>query len=97
MSAKKDSVGLWTKKRMCGDYRPLKLITPQDIYPMPILEKLFDSIRDSNIFTIVDLKQSFNQIILTVKDSKKMTSPRSNKLWKWLGMPFRLKNAPIFF
>jgi len=56
MSTKKDSAGLWTKKRMCGDYRPLKLITPQDIYPMPILEKLFDNIRDSNIFTIVDLK-----------------------------------------
>jgi hypothetical protein len=30
MSAKKDSVGLWTKKRICGDYRPLNLVTTQD-------------------------------------------------------------------
>jgi hypothetical protein len=36
--AKKDSAGLWTKKRMCGDYRPLNLVTPQDRYPMPIPE-----------------------------------------------------------
>jgi hypothetical protein len=38
MPAKKDSTGLWTKKRMCRDYRPLNLVTPQDRYPMPILE-----------------------------------------------------------
>jgi hypothetical protein len=28
MPTKKDSVGLWTEKRMCGDYRPLNLVTP---------------------------------------------------------------------
>jgi len=28
MLAKKDLVGLWTNKRMCGDYRPLNLVTP---------------------------------------------------------------------
>jgi len=26
--AKKDSTRLWTEKRMCGDYKPLNLITP---------------------------------------------------------------------
>jgi hypothetical protein len=28
MPAKKDSTRLWTKKKMCGDYRPLNLVTP---------------------------------------------------------------------
>ncbi len=60
MPTKKDSARLWTEKRMCGDYRPLNLVTPQDKYPMPILEELFDSIGDSNIFTIMDLRQGFN-------------------------------------
>jgi len=64
---------------------------------MPILEDLLDSIGDLNIFTIVDLKQGFNQIVLTVKDRKKTTFHGSNKLWEWLVMPFGLKNAPIFF
>jgi hypothetical protein len=82
---------------MCGDYRLLNLVTPQDRYAMPIPKELFDSIRDSNIFTIVDLRQGFNQNVLTTKDRKKTTFHGSNKLWEWLVMPFRLKNAPVFF
>ncbi len=34
----------------------MNLVTPQDMYPMPILEELFDSIGDSNIFIIMDLR-----------------------------------------
>jgi len=82
---------------MCEDYRPLNLVILQDRYPMPIPEKLFDNIEDSNIFTIVDLKQGFNQIVLITKDRKKMTFHGSNKLWEWLVMPFGLKNAHVFF
>jgi hypothetical protein len=39
MPTKKDSFGLWIEKKMCKDYRPLNLVTPQDKYPMPILKK----------------------------------------------------------
>jgi hypothetical protein len=56
MPAKKDSAELWIENKMCKDFKPLNLVTPQDRYPMPILEELFDSIGDLNIFTIVDLK-----------------------------------------
>jgi len=46
-------------KKDVRDYRLLNLVKPPDMYPMPILEELFDSIGNSNIFTIVDLKQGF--------------------------------------
>jgi hypothetical protein len=62
---------------------------------MPILEELFDNIRDSNIFIIVDLRQGFNQIVLATKDHKKTTFHGSNKLCEWLVMPF--ENAFVFF
>jgi hypothetical protein len=64
---------------------------------MPIPKELFDNIKDSNIFTIVDLRQGFNQIILVMKDHKKLAFHGSNKLWEWLVMPFGLKNAHVFF
>jgi hypothetical protein len=72
MPTKKDSTGLWTEKKMCGDYRPWNLVTPQDRYPMPIPKELFDNIGDSNAFTIMDLRQGFNQIVFDAKDRKKM-------------------------
>jgi hypothetical protein len=97
MPTKKDSIGLWTEKKMCRDYEPLNLVTPRDRYLVPILEKMFDNIGDSNIFIIVDLKQGFNQIMFVVKDRKKTTFHGSNKLWEWLVMPFGLKNAHVFF
>jgi hypothetical protein len=80
MPTKKDSTRLWTEKRMCGDYKPLNMVTPQDMYPMPIPKELFDNIGDSNIFTIMDLKQGFNQIVLVAKDCKKLAFHGSNKL-----------------
>jgi hypothetical protein len=64
---------------------------------MPIPKELFDSIGDSNIFTIMDLRQGFNQIVFSTKDRKKTTFHGSNKLWEWLVMPFGLKSAPILF
>jgi hypothetical protein len=60
MPAKNNSTGLWIEKRMCEDYRLLNLVTPQDRYPMPILEELFNNIEDSDIFTIMDMRQGFN-------------------------------------
>jgi hypothetical protein len=53
--------------------------------------------KDLNIFTIVVLKQGFNQIVLVAKDRKKMAFRKSNKLWEWLVMSFGLKNALGFF
>ncbi len=64
---------------------------------MPIPEVLFNSIRDLNIFTIVDLRQGFNQIVFVARDRKKMAFHGNNKLWEWLVMPCGLKNALVFF
>jgi len=97
MLAKKYLVELWIEKRMCGDYKPFNLITLQDRYPMPIPEEFFDNIGDSNIFTIVDLRQGFNQIMLDAKDRKKTTFHGNIKLWELLVIPFGLKNALVFF
>jgi hypothetical protein len=82
MLTKKDLVRLWIEKRMHKDYKPLNPVTLQDKYPMPILEELFDSIGDSNIFTIMDLRQGFNQTMFAAKGHKKTTFHGSNKLWE---------------
>jgi hypothetical protein len=44
----------------------------------------------------VDLRQGFNQTMFVAKDRKKMAF-HGQQVWKWLVMPFGLRNAPIFF
>lgn len=41
---------------MCGDFRPLNAVSPQDRYPMPTPEEMFDNIGQSKIFSILDLR-----------------------------------------
>lgn len=97
MPAKKDASAMWTEKRMCGDYRPLNAITPQDWYPVSLPEEIFDSLGDLKVFSILDLRQGFNQILMAEEDCRKMAFHGSNQLWEWIVMPFGLKNAPVTF
>jgi len=64
---------------------------------MPIPEKMFDSIRDLNIFTIMDLRQSFNQIVFVAKERKEMTFHGSNKLWESACDAFWIEECTYLF
>jgi hypothetical protein len=97
MPIKKDSVGLWTKKGCAGTIGLWTWLHLRTSTPCPSLKNCLIALEIQNNFAIVDLRQGFNQIVLTAKDCKKRTFHGSNKLWKWLVMPFGLKNAPVFF
>ena len=68
MPAKKDSEGNYTEKRMCGDYRALNDKTVQDCYPMPTLDDIFDRQGGKRYYSIADLRQGFNQIVVWESD-----------------------------
>ena len=93
LPVKKDADGNHTDRRMCGDYRMLIFKTQQDKYPMPIPEDIFDRIEGCRYFTIMDMRQGFNQIKMRPEDSKKTVLWASNRSWHWTVMPFGLKNA----
>ena len=97
MPAKKDAEGQYTERRMCGDYRALNLKTVQDRHPMPLPEEIFDLMGGRRFYSILDLRQGFNQIEIEPKDKHKTTFWGSKGRWQWKVMPFGLKNAPAVF
>lgn len=64
---------------------------------MPTPEEMFDNIGKSCLFSILDLRQGFNQIPVAEEDIRKTAFHGSGQLWEWVVMPFGLRNAPIVF
>ena len=75
---KKDANGKYTDRRMCGDYRMLNLKTKQNRYPMPIPEDIFDMIEGCRYFTIMDMRQGFDEIKMRFEDKGKFVPNFSN-------------------
>jgi len=47
---------------LCVDYRGLNRITIANQYPLPLMSKLQDRIRDAQIFTKIDLKNGYHLV-----------------------------------
>jgi hypothetical protein len=79
------------------DYRGINNIMIANQYPLPIMTELYDRIRGSKIFTMMDLKSHYH--IIHIKDGDKWNTAfrcRSG-LYEFLVMPFGLTNAPVIF
>ena len=83
------------KCRMAVDYRRLNAVTIKDVYPMPKIQALTDSLTGSKFLTCVDMCAAFHQIPMADERSKDLTSFRSPKrgLLRYAYMPFGLTNA----
>ena len=82
---------------MCGDYRDLNKVTVRDSYPMPTPEEIFDRLQEAKWFSTLDLRQGFNQILLSEGDRPKTAFHGPDGLYEWNVMPFGLRNASACF
>ncbi|CAI7815371.1 unnamed protein product [Closterium sp. NIES-54] len=97
VAARKDLTRGILSRQMCGDYRDLNKLTVADRYPMPTPEDIFDKVQGVCVFSTLDLRQGFNQIRIAEGDVRKTAFHGPDELYKWLFMPFGLKNASAVF
>ncbi|KAK8684207.1 hypothetical protein V6N13_040237 [Hibiscus sabdariffa] len=83
--------------RLYIDYRQLSRITIKNKYPLPRIKDLFDQLRDASMFSKMDLRSCYYQMILKDADVPKTAFRTHYGYFEFLVMPFGLTNAPAVF
>ena len=83
----KKADGTW---RLCGDYRLLNLQTQPDLYICHNIVDLTARLEGCTIFSKLDLRKGFHQILVRPRDVPKTAVITPFGLWEFIRMPFRL-------
>ena len=97
-----DAIVLVRKKdgtlHFCVDFRNLNVRTKKDLYPLPHIQEVLESMAGSAHFSPMDFKSGFWQIKM-VPESQQYTAFTVGNLrfYEFTHMPFGLCNAPATF
>jgi len=83
--------------RLCIDYRRLNSITCQEHYFMPELSDIMARVGQCKVLSKMDLAQGFHQITVEPGSRDKTTFVCPFGRFRYVRMPFGLKNAPALF
>ncbi|KAM1892589.1 hypothetical protein EV1_035445 [Malus domestica] len=78
---------------MCVDYTDLNKGCPNDNFPLPLIDKLIDSMAGCELLSFMDAYSGYNQILMNPPDQKHTTFTTDRGLYCYKVMPFLLNNA----
>ena len=83
--------------RFCVDYRKLNSVTKKDVYPLPRIDDILDTLEGATYFTTLDLASGYWQIGLDPESAAKSAFITHRGLHEFARMPFGMCNAPATF
>jgi hypothetical protein len=83
--------------QVCVDYRRVNAITKPDTYPLPRLDDLVNTISPVGCISTLDLQAGYWQIQIRPEDRDKTAFVCPFGMYRFLQMPFGLRNAPASF
>ncbi|SAM04409.1 hypothetical protein [Absidia glauca] len=91
LAPKKDEHGNVTGHRPCLDPRHINKHLPDDVYPLPLIKDIFESMHGATVFTTLDLKSAFHRFMIHPDDQHKTTFTHKGRQYMFQGAPFGLK------
>ena len=83
--------------RMCCDYRTLKNQMVRNMYPLPLAADCFDKLAKARVFSKLDLRHGFYQVLMAEGDKKNTATVIRYGSFEFLVFPFGLCNTPTTF
>jgi hypothetical protein len=83
--------------RVCVDFRKLNSVTVPDCYPLPRIDDVLHAARQNFYMSTLDLKSGFWQVPVRPEDRDKTAFVTPFGLYRFLRMPFGLRNSPATF
>ncbi|GJW72330.1 putative reverse transcriptase domain-containing protein [Tanacetum coccineum] len=83
--------------RMCIDYHELNKLTVKNRYPLQRINKLFDQLQGSSIYSKIDLRSGYHQLKVLEQDIPNTAFQTRYGHYEFQVMPFGLTNAPVVF
>ena len=83
--------------RPVQDYRKLNEMTVKNKYPLPLIQELVDKLKDSKVFTKMDIRWGYNNIRIKEGDEWKAAFRTNRGLFEPTVMFFGLTNSPATF
>ena len=78
---------------MCVDYTNLNKGCPKDSFPLPLIDRLIDSMAGCELLSFMDGYSGYNQILMNPLDQEHTAFTTDRWLYCYKVMPFGLKNA----
>jgi hypothetical protein len=79
--------------RLCVDYRKLNEVTIKNKYPLPKIEDLFDQLNGAKVFSKIDLRTGYHQLMVRESDIPKTAFTTRYGLFEYIVMSFGLTNG----
>lgn len=83
--------------RVCVDYRQLNSVTIPDAYPLPRIDDLLHNAKPTPFMSTIDLRAGYWQISVKDDHRDKTAFVTPFGIYRFLRMPFGLRNAPATF
>lgn len=80
--------------RFCVNYKKLKDQTRCDSYLIPWIEECVDSLRKAVVFSSIDASSGYRKVQIEDEDQNKTAFASRHGLYRFVPLPFGLKNAP---
>ena len=83
--------------RFCIDYRRLNAVTKKDVYPLPRVDDILDTLGGCKYFSTLDLSSGYWKIEMDTESAEKTAFSTHCSLFEFTRMPFGLCNGPATF